>query len=91
VIVLGFLLGQSLPSLDRYVDVASVDFNGMAASAGAFSREDRCAAAEVGIDHDVVALGAIEYGVRNQRIGFTVGCDSICFLWLLRAKLLAPK
>ena len=29
--------------------------------------ESRAAAAEVGIDHDVVALGAVEYGVCNQR------------------------
>src|SRR5260221_635512 len=65
--VLGFLLSQPLPSLDRCVDVTSVDFNGVAAPAGAFRRKDRCAAAEVGIEHDFVALGAIEYGVCNQR------------------------
>src|SRR5258707_13431159 len=65
--VLGFLLSQPLPSLDCCVDVTSVDFNGVAASAGAFRRQNRRTAAKVGINHDVVALGAIEYGVRNQR------------------------
>ena len=64
--ILGFLLGQPLPSPDRGVDIASVDFNGVAASAGAFRRKDRRTAAEVGVEHDVVALGAIKYGVRNQ-------------------------
>jgi hypothetical protein len=88
--VLCFLLGQSLPPPDCCVDVTSVDFNAVAASAGALRREDGSAASEVGIDHDVAALSTIEHGVRNQRDGLTVGCDSSCFLELLRAKLLAP-
>ena len=67
--VLGFLLGQSLPSLDCCADVTSVDFNGVAASAGAFRRQKRRTAAKIGVQHDVVALGAIEYGIRNQRDG----------------------
>jgi hypothetical protein len=68
--VLGFLLGQPLPSADRGVDITPVDFNGVAASAGAFRRQKRRTAADVGIQHDVVALGAIEYGVCNQCDGF---------------------
>jgi hypothetical protein len=51
----------------RGVDVTSVDFNGVVASAGAFRRENRCAAAEVGVDHDAVALSAVEHGVGDQR------------------------
>src|SRR5258705_199638 len=32
-----------------------------------FGRQNRRTAADIGIQHDVVALGAIKYGVRNQR------------------------
>jgi hypothetical protein len=35
--ILGFQLGQLLPSLDCCVDVTPVDFNGVAASAGALT------------------------------------------------------
>lgn len=65
--VFGFLFGQLFPSLDCGVHVASVHFNGVAAPAGAFRRQNCRTAAKVAIDHDVVALGAIEYGARNQR------------------------
>jgi hypothetical protein len=59
--------GQPLPSLNCSVNVSTVYFDAAAPSARAFGGEKGGSAAEVGIQHDVVALSGIQNRVGNER------------------------
>src|SRR4051794_33640367 len=62
----GCVTGMALPATDNHVDVERVEFQAVAAPAGALGREEGGAAAQEGIQHNVAARGAIQNGVDHH-------------------------
>ena len=55
----GVFAGEGLPTPDRDIDVTRIDFDRAGLPADPFGREQRRAGATEGIEHNVVALGAV--------------------------------
>src|SRR5215472_13692953 len=59
--------GQSLPATDDRIDIDGVQLQSVAAPAGALGSDQRRAAAEKGIEHNVAAGRAVEDRVGDHR------------------------
>jgi hypothetical protein len=59
--------GQAFPALDCCIDINRIDFDAETAPAGALGGKNGGAAADVGIQDNVVALGRVQDRVGNQR------------------------
>src|SRR5438105_10682352 len=59
--------GQRLPATDYRIDISGIEFQPIAAPAGALRGDHRRAAAEKGIEHDVAAGRAVEDRVGDHR------------------------
>ena len=55
----GITTGEGLPAPDRDIDVARIDFESAGLPADPFGREQRRARATEGVEHNVVAVGAV--------------------------------
>src|SRR5205085_9317745 len=59
--------GQRLPATDYRIDISGIEFQPIAAPAGALGGDYRRAAAEKGVEHDVAAGRAVEDRVGHHR------------------------
>src|SRR6266478_9879563 len=66
---------QFLPAADDRVGINGVELHTVAAPAGAFGGDQRRAAAEKGVEHDVAAGRAIEDRVGDHRHGLDGGVE----------------
>src|SRR5438874_632909 len=66
----GAVSGEALPAADRGVDIQRIELHAAADPADALGGQQRRAAAEEGIEHEIAARRAIEEGVGNQRDRF---------------------
>jgi hypothetical protein len=55
----GVSAGEGLPPPNCHINVARIDFDRARLPADAFGREQRRAGAAEGVEHDVVAVGAV--------------------------------
>src|SRR5712675_2561189 len=66
----GAVSGEALPAADRGIDIQRIELHAAADPADALGGQQRRAAAEEGIEHEIAARRAIEDGVRDQRDRF---------------------
>ena len=62
--------GQCLPAADDRVDIKRIELQPVATPAGALGGDQRGAAAEKGVEHDLAAGRAVEDRIGNQRDRF---------------------
>src|SRR5215470_2611855 len=63
----GIVAGQRLPAADGRIDIGGVEFDTAAAPAGALGRDQRRAAAEKGVEHNLAAGRAVEDRIGDHR------------------------
>jgi hypothetical protein len=59
-----------LPSADDRVDIERIELDTVACATGALRGNERGAAAEKSIEHEIAAARAIEDRIRHERDGF---------------------
>ena len=69
-------IGQRLPAADRRVDVGRVELQPIAAPAGALGGDQGRAAAEKGVQHNLVPGEQSSIASATIAAGFTVGCNA---------------
>ena len=65
--------GHPLPALNGRVHIQRMKLDAVATPLGSMRSEKRCATAEKGIEHDVIALRQIEVASGANKMGLTVG------------------
>ena len=62
----GAFAGLCLPTADNRVDLSRIELQPVAAPAGALGGDQRRAAAEKGVEHDITAGRAVEHRIRDH-------------------------
>src|SRR5438270_9062145 len=63
----GFSIGRDLPAQDRGIDIERIELQAMTDPAGALGGDQRRAAAEKGVEHNLTAAGTIPQCIGYQR------------------------
>ena len=69
----GVASSEHLPAPDGHIDISGIDLKTIATAPDPLRRQKCCTRSAKSVENDLIAKGAIPYGIAIRAIGLTVG------------------